>query len=260
MDKITSQFSGLLARFDLIDNEAKVYEILVKHGSMTAQSLGLHLPKINRTNLYAVLNSLQTKDMVFQKQTGAKAEFVPVDPNQLYNLLAAEEKELETNKNLLSALLPDLSNIYQLSTQRPAVRIFEGREGIKEIYLDTIGSKQPIFSFLGLSEIDESIGRWLRRYYAPMRIKAKIPAKVIISADKSDSETRSYIQRSKQELREIKVVEKKLFPAVVEVQTYGDKVSFANYNKSDALIGVIIENKFIAETMRGVFKLGWSVV
>lgn len=255
-----NKYQQLFTQLGLTENEATVYETLLNHGQLPIIELQSFHPELKRTNLYAILYSLRDKQLVVQTQKGAKTEFRLNDPSQLQSLISKRQEEIESQKALLSAYLPNLNQTYQLSSEKPTTRILEGYEGIKELYLDTIRENKPILSFLGLTEADESIARWLRRYYAPMRKKARINARVIVSAEKNDSETKSYIKRSVEELREIKIASKKMFPAVIEVQIYGNKVSFANYNKDNAPVGIIIENKFIAETMRGLFELGWSSI
>jgi sugar-specific transcriptional regulator TrmB len=252
MEKI-SKYHALLNQLGLNKNESAIYQTLLAYGQLPIIELQRYHSNLKRTNLYAVIHSLRDKQLVIQTQKGTKTEFRLNDPGQLQTLVLRRQKEIEEQKALINAYRPNLIQDYQLSYEKPTARILEGVEGIKELYLDTISEGRPILSFLGLTEANESIARWLRRYYAPMRKRAKISARVIVSAEKSDPETKSYIKRSKDELREIKIAPKKLFPAVIEVQVYGNKVSFANYNRENAPVGIIIENKYIAETMSGLF-------
>ncbi|MCX6810313.1 MAG: hypothetical protein NTY30_01070 [Candidatus Berkelbacteria bacterium] len=255
-----NKYQQLFTQLGLTENEAVIYETLLNHGQLPIIELQNFHPELKRTNLYALLYSLRDKQLVVQSQKGAKTEFRLNDPGQLQSLISKRQEEIESQKALLNAYLPNLNQTYQLSSEKPTTRILEGYEGIKELYMDTIRENKPILSFLGLAEADASVTRWLHRYYVVMRKKAKIPARVIVSVDKIDPETAAYIKRSNEGLRQIKIVKKKQFPAVIEVQIYGNKVSFANYNKKNELVGVIIENKYIAETMRGLFELGWSSI
>ncbi|MEK7097896.1 MAG: hypothetical protein AAB906_03550, partial [Patescibacteria group bacterium] len=90
------------------------------------------------------------------------------------------------------------------------------------------------------------------------RIKAKITARVILSRDQADQKSAEYLHDDERELRQTREVSKKIFPCKLEIQIYGNKVAFANYNKGDALIGIIVDNENIAESMRGLFELAWN--
>ncbi len=258
MDRKDINYKEILARTGLNDSEALVYEVLIKNGQVSILSMQKLIPKLSRTNLYNVLHSLAQKSLVQKSDVKKKLEFRPNDPYQLKVYLNNRERELSQAQKMIDSVIPGLSELYRNTTEKPVVRVFEGIEGIKNLYLDTLRSGQPIKSFLGLTQAEETVSSWLRKSYAPLRIKNKITARVIVSADKTDPETASYIGRTKEELRETRVVEQKLFPALLEVQIYGNKVSFANYNKNNALIGVIIENELIAKTMSGLFELAWQ--
>lgn len=253
------RFSEVLEKAGLEEKEAVVYETLLKNGRMGAGEILKKIP-YRRGDLYNILYSLRDKGIIEQTIISNRLHFSAQEPHKIKNFVAAEELRYRQADALLNSILPGLSELYKLNTARPIVRVYEGFEGIKEIYNDTLVEKKPILAFSEAKESDPQVWKWLRDYYVKRRVKGKIRARVILSAEKTDKKAEEYLADDKRELRQTRVVDKKLFPSRLEIQIYGNKVSFANYNKGDAIVGIIIDNALIAESMRGLFELGWAQV
>jgi sugar-specific transcriptional regulator TrmB len=251
------RFSEVLEKAGLEEKEAVVYETLLKNGRLGAGEILKKVP-YRRGDLYNILYSLRDKGIIEQTIISNRLHFSALEPHKIKTFVAAEELRYRQADTLLDSILPGLSELYKLNTARPIVRVYEGFEGIKEIYNDTLIEKKPILAFSEAKESDPQVWRWLRDYYVKRRVKGKIPARVIVAADKTDKKAEEYLADDKAELRQTRVVDKKLFPCRLEIQIYADKISFANYNKDDALIGIIIDNALIAESMRGLFELAWD--
>lgn len=254
-----NKFSSLIEKLGLNKNEALVYETLLTNGVQSIKKLATLLPKISRTNLYNILNSLEQKELI-SAEDKVKLQFKANSPYALTAYVSDEKRKAEEAEKIAQTILPALNELYKGSTERPVVRVFEGLDGIKQIYEDTLTENKPIYAFLELKEANPQVYRWLRSNYASRRAKAKIKAFVIVATDQNDEKAIEYHNADKVENRESYLVDKSMFPSRLEVQIYGDKVSFANYNKDDILMGVIIENKFIASSMKGLWDLAWSKV
>lgn len=255
-DTARSRYQDVLARAGLSDKEAVVYEALLKNGQSGIVDLIKKAP-YKRGDLYNILYSLRDKGIIEQTIKDKKTQFRPKDPYMLKEYIVEQEQKYREADSLIDSVLPGLSEMFKMTTERPVVRVMEGYEGIKEVYKDTLKVGRPIVSFLEAAESDPKVWRWLRDHYVGRRVNAKIPAKVIVSAGE-DKNSADYLAHDTTELRETRVVKKSLFPCKLEIQIYGNKVSFANYNKGDVLVGVIIDNKNIAESMRGLFELAWQ--
>jgi len=251
------RFSEVLEKAGLEEKEAVVYETLIKNGRLGAGEILKKVP-YRRGDLYNILYALRDKGIIEQTIISNRLHFSAQEPHKIKSFVAAEELRYRQADTLLDSILPGLSELYKLNTARPIVRVDEGFEGIKEIYNDTLAEKKPILAFSEAKESDPQVWRWLRDYYVGRRVKAKIKARVIMAADKNDPKAREYTTDDKKELRQTRVVNKKLYPSRLEIQIYGHKVSFANYNKDAALVGVIVDNDLIAESMRGLFELAWA--
>ena len=254
---IKYKYLDLLKKSGFSDKEAKLYELLLVYGQMGVHQLTEYEPKLKRTSMYAVLYDLRDRNLITQTIKGKKIQFKVNDPVYIKNYINDQQTSLHQAEGLIDAVMPELSELLKLTTDKPLVRVYEGVEGIKTIYNDTLKEGKEILSFMGLYESHPQILRWLRDHYVKKRVTRKISARVLL-ASSQDSETLDYIKRGTSECRQTRMISKEKFPSRLEFQIYGNKVSFANHNIKNAPVGIIIENKFIADTMRSLFNLGWE--
>ena len=168
-----SQFSALIEKLWLNKNEAKVYEILVTNGAQNIKSLARLVPNISRTNLYNVLKSLEEKELIGSGGE-QKKEFKANSPYALAAYVADEKRKADEAEKIAQTILPSLNDLFKASTGRPTVRVFEGFEGIKQVYEDTLKENKPIYAFLELKESNPQVYRWLRSNYA-QRVCRQMP-------------------------------------------------------------------------------------
>lgn len=237
----------------LSQNEADLYELLLNIGESNAANI-IKKSGLKRATVYKTLYALEAKKLITSFKKNKKIHFKPQSPDNLLNLTEEKLANLNTTKNDLLAILPDLKTNYLLSTEKPIVSTFEGLKGLKNIYLDTLKEKKGIFAVLQTAEVDKELYDWLTNSYSFRRAQLQIPAKVIISSGKWSAE---YIEENSKFLRETRLVSDKLFPFKHEVDIYGDKVAFINYKKGEALLGIIIHHPQIASTMKAFFDLAW---
>ncbi|MEI6498582.1 MAG: helix-turn-helix domain-containing protein [bacterium] len=252
----TNNYSDILTRSGLTAKEASVYEILLQTGEIGMKGL-LEKTPYKKGDLYNILYALRDKNFVESIEKDKKLSFKANDPYMIKDYLIDQAQRFRDAENIFSSVLPYLSDMFKMTTEKPIVRVLEGFDGIKELYEDTLRENSPIMAFLEGAESDKRVWRWLRDHYVEKRKKAHIYARVIVSREINDGGINEYTEKDKNELRETRIVNKKIFPSKLEIQIYGNKVSFANYNRNDALVGVIIDNKNIAESMRGLFELAW---
>jgi HTH-type transcriptional regulator, sugar sensing transcriptional regulator len=246
---------AFLQNLDLTKTEIKLYELLLSLGEVPVQNL-IKESKLKRPTVYKALYSLEKKRLVTKRDVLKKINFQASPPAKLLELAENKYENLNRTKESLQALLPQLSSSYILSTEKPIVRMFEGVQGLKEIYLDILKDKQPGYSIMQNEDIDEELDDWLINWFTSRRVRAKMPLKMICSANEKNGaefKKRDLITR-----RFSKVVPIKLFPFQHEVTIYGNKVAFIHYKKNSHLIGVMINHPFFAQTLKAWFDLAWE--
>ena len=249
---------SILKKVGLTDGEIKIYEALLNHGETPANQI-IKLTGLKKGDCYNKIYNLIGRGFVEERTKDKKKHFRLTHPDTIRTYIENELKTISNTEREISALLPWILSLYNLTYHKPGVQILEGFEGIKKLYQDTLREGKPISAFLEVNESDPEVWKWLRKYYIKERIRAGIPAQVIMACDNKDNiKSTEYLDQDRKELRETRVVDKKVFPCKIEIQIYGNKTAFASYNKNDVLLGTIIDNKNIAESMRGLFKLAWQ--
>jgi HTH-type transcriptional regulator, sugar sensing transcriptional regulator len=238
----------------LSSKEAQIYDILLDKGVLPVNAI-VSLTGLKRGITYKILKDLQQKGLIKEVKGTAKLTYKCANPTQLSNLLDNKIKETQQHKATLQALLPQLLSTYNILQNEPGVKVFEGVEGIKDIYRDTLKVAKPIYAILQTSEVESKLYSWLRNIYVKERTEQNIWANVIVAEDTRTSE---YVSKNLIEKRETRVVPKDKFPIGIELDIYGDKAAFINFNKKDQLIGILIQNKLIADTMKAIFDLAWE--
>lgn len=248
-------FKDVLKDSGLENKEPIVYNSLLHLGDSPAVDIIKH-SGLKRGIVYKTLDDLEKKGLISKFTKNKKTYFKPEHPYKLSEIIEAELQSAQNHKLTLQTYLPQIVSTFNITENKPGVKVHEGIEGIKEVYEDTLREKpQELLAILQTSDVEPEIYKWLNTYYAPQRAKENIWAKVITT---TNSKLEKYIEKNEGEKRETRVVPKRDFPIAVEMNIYGNKVAFMNFKKDEKHIGIIINNKLIADTMRALFTLAWE--
>lgn len=245
--------SKLLTTLGLGIDEAKIYTLLVEEGKLTAKEITLRI-NLKKGDCYNKLYRLIDRGLI-EEIYNKKKYFRIEHPEKLQKLLEQKNQDFEDSKKRLIQELPQIISNYNLLRQKPGVYFFEGIDGIKQVYQDTLKyPNKDIYALASIETIPSELVCWLESYYVKARRQKNIKAYVIANKSKKALE---YKAGDKNYLRETKLVEPGKFAFRMEINLYGDsKVVFISYS-SQELIGVIMESKAVYETMRAFFNLVW---
>lgn len=244
---------SFLNSFGLTDKESALYELLIQNGEMPVSRL-ISLSNLKRATVYKSLYALEEKHLVIIHDVKKILHVKPEEPAKLLEFAENHMQEIQRAREDLRTFLPDMVSQFLLSVEKPVVTTFEGVKGLKQIYLDTLNEKKPIYAMLTTSAVEPELFEWLTSYYGKQRKKLGITANVIVA---SGSWAEEYREKDAQELRTTVMVPNDTFPFQHEVDIYGSKVAFINYKKGDKLVGIIINHPQIARTMKAIFDLAW---
>jgi sugar-specific transcriptional regulator TrmB len=245
---------SFLKSIGLTDKETVLYELLITQGELPISTL-LKKTNLKRATVYKSLYSLEKKGLIIKKTIAKKIHFRPTSPTNLLSIAEEQFRALERAKDDLQTIMPELTSSYIVSVEKPVVTQFEGIDGLKKIYEDTLQEGKPIYAALTTEKIEPTLFRWITNVYIKKRIEKKIPVKVIIS---SGGWADTYVKKSEKELRETRLVSAKAFPFAHEMDIYGDKVAFIDFREGKTLIGIIIHHPAIAQTMKALWSLAWG--
>jgi len=250
-------YEQTLFQAGLTSNQAVIYEILLKNGSLPAGKISLK-SRFKRGLTYKILEELISLGLIEKKEEKGKiAIFKPSHPLKLQDLAEHNEEKAKNAKLALSGVISSLISDFNLVSGRPGVRFFEGLEGIKKVLDDTIYNNQEkkLFTFSDVAGYVSYLEDWNVRHYAPERKKLSIYEKVIIPDNtKALDYMKSYTAN---EFTDIIFIDHNIFPFSTEINIYDQKVSLVTFSDKTH-IGVIIENQAIADTLKSVFNFCWN--
>lgn len=235
----------VLQKANMSEKESQIYLALLELGqapaSVIAKKTGL-----NRTTVYDQLSLMQDKGFISQVTQNKIRYFTALDPTLLV-------QTLRQNVEGLIQSLPKLLELARYFPNQPKVHFFQGMEGLKEVYLDTLkGSNYELYSFLNENEMTQEHNEFFHSYIK-QRIKQNIKAYVIAPLN---PHTMKYKQKDHLELRETRLIKDPFFEISVELQMYDNKVSIVSFNKKT--VGVIIESEDIYISLKNIFHLIWK--
>lgn len=252
-------YKDLFISSGLSENEAVIYEYLLKHGKVKAGEI-IKNTDLKRGIVYLVLADLIRKNLVTEEKVGSKgsrgkaivSEFSPNHPESLRSYLEEEEKRLKKAENNLESNFSALISDFNLTSGRPGVRYFEGLQGVKKVLWDTLTSKETLYSYSDIEAIVKYIDK-VNLEYVKEREKREIKKKAILI----DSPfARNYLGGYHTTITENKFVDAKLFPFNSLMQIYDGKVAYVTLSEKN-MIGVIIEDKNIYQMHKSLFEFTW---
>jgi len=233
----------ILSSLGLTDKEAKVYLAAIETGTQAVAKIA-QAADINRVTTYDILEKLKQRGLVSYFTKKKIRYFTATKPETLL-------EEFEKRTNDLRISLPKFKRLTG-ETNHPRVRYFEGLEGIKAIYADTLTAKSEILNFSNSEEIRKQWPNYDKEYVAK-RAKKKIYLRGICPQDDASETVHS---EDKKYHREMKLVPSDQFYFTNEINIYDDKVAIISFK--DELIGMIIESPEIASTQRAIFNNCWE--
>ena len=165
-------FSKKLQKIGLTYKEAKIYTSLLELGETNIQRIS-NKSKIKRTTIYNIIEVLKEKGLISIVLKKRRKYYMAADPREL-------ESKLEEQKQILKSILPELLSISNLIDKKPRIKFFEGEEGLKKIYLDTLNyPEQPVWGWLANDVFTDYFDKEFVNYYVSKRVNNKIISYVI---------------------------------------------------------------------------------
>jgi sugar-specific transcriptional regulator TrmB len=240
-----------LVKIGLTSKEARIYLAALELGYASVMEIAKKA-EVNRPTAYVILESLIKKGLISTFEKGKKRYFTAEAPDKLLELLRKEKIGLRQREEELKKLVPELKVLYDLAGEKPRVRFFEGKEGLRSIREDMLKSKiGKLDEIIPLDDVYKVLPPSPTDHRAEMARKLKnVPARVVYTSGQGR------ILKPKEKLKERHFVPKDKFPFSSEINIYDNKVAVASCRGK--IIGVIIESKEMADTMRYLFDLAWE--
>ena len=227
------------------EKEAKVYLALLELGEGNIAKI-TQKSGIKRATVYLEIEALKSKGYVSLVKRRGRNIFLAENPLRI-------EEHLREKTEAVSKLMPELLSIANAMDHKPKVRYFEGIEGVKEVYKDTLQYKgTEILGWYSDDRIDYFDKSFILDYYMQKRIANKIPLRMF-AVQSTFMNTMN--AKDPAHLRQMKIIKSDQFFFSAEINLYSkDKIAIIAHRENIALI---IESKKIHDTLKSIFEIMW---
>jgi len=192
-----------------------------------------------RANLYRILDSLRKKRFVSEIYEDKKHYYIAESPKALVDFVNKQKEKVQD-------MLPELESLEREALERPKIKFYEGKEGVKTLYDELLAERKEILAFANPEKLLSTID--FHDYLVTKRLKYKIPARAIYPDTKAAHKRNTGLKESR--------YSKHIKPFDATVIISGNKVVM--YSLKRWITGVLIENKEIAEALTAIFDGYWE--
>src|SRR3989344_1350109 len=234
----------------LSEKEAKVYVSVLELGASPVLQIS-QKSGINRPTTYVEIEALIRMGLMSSYIKGKKRYFVAEPPERLGELINLKRAEIRDQQDRLADIMPDLELLFNTANERPIVRFYEGREGIKAINSDIFkrGGKE-VLTFYSSDFYEEFFGEGERAELRKLRERKGITARSLYTRKSGvyDSPPPKGISD--------RFIPEDRFPFFAGIDIYDNKMAI--HSLKGKIVGAIIESNYVADTMRSIFELAWE--
>lgn len=233
---------GDLEKFGLSEKEARVYLAGLELGTSSASDISKK-SKVNRSNVYEILRRLIEKEVFSETFRKTKKYFIPTHPKEL------EKAYLET----LGTVTLSLENISNITEGKPKIYFYDDIDNIRSAYERIIESENKHTLGFAFDDVSEKLGEEWLETYIQKRKDRRLHTKTIAAGFMG---SKKWTSRDAQDERRTKIISQEHGDLDTNVEIFGEKV-FITSLKGETM-GLIIESKKIADTMRVIFNTLWD--
>lgn len=239
----------ILRNAGLDDREAELYLVGLQMGSAPASDYA-KASDFNRITVYNTLENMVRRGLFTIEKKVRGKYYAPVAPEYL----AVEARK---SAEAVERVLPELRAMQGSQYRKPHIRFFEGWEGVRRVYEDTLTAKSELLNFANSAVVRRHWPNYDTEYVAE-RVKRGVELRGIAP---DDTAGRRVHGEDRKYLREIRLVPARDFDFRNEINIYDSKVAICSFdsglNGDGDMFGVIIESKEVAETQRQIFEMAW---
>ena len=237
-----------LQDYGLSDKEAKVYLAALELGQATVQQIAVKAD-VNRATTYVAIETLVNIGLMSSFYQGKKQFFVATSPERLLELVDTEKARLETRREKLVKIMPQLDSINNRKDNKPVVKYYEGKAGINAMNDEFMNTEASIMKMAySVDAVRNFFSENERQDQIKKRKNKHIINQVIYTYEQGsrkddDMSTRRQVPFAK-------------FPISADITVAGSKIRLANLKNK--IGGIIIEDKEIAESLAAILDLAWE--
>lgn len=229
----------ILRSLGLLDSEIKTYRAALQYGPQTVLDLTKRTG-LSRQAIYVAIESLSERGLMSSALHGKKRLYASEHPEKLLSYARRREEDMHDKIRDLERIVPELE--LQIGGERPTVRVFEGKEGVKAILADMNEARAEQFE--EIADLDALYAVLDLEDLKPLRTHTvKMKARSLLSG-----EPQSVMPKADRYL-----LPKQYSGFKSNITVYGSKIALVTFEGK--MYSVIIESGALAKTLRVLFDL-----
>ena len=235
-----------LEEIGLEEKPARVYLAALELGEGFASAIS-QKSGVERVNTYHILERLANDGLIYTAEKESKRIYIAHSPKKL---VSKQEEKLRQIKSMV----PELLSFESANEVRPKIKFYEGEEGIKDLFNETLalpkGSEK--LAYVSYHTISKHLEAFVPDF--PKRRAAKGITQRLI-AEESPQTRQNLLENDKAELRQTRLVPKDMYPfAADQINIFGNKMFIASLKD---MLAMVIESETVAKSQRAIFELAW---
>jgi len=227
----------------LSEKEAQVYLAVLENGTSLVSRIA-KTAGYNRITTYTILEKLLLRGLVTQTNKKDTKYFTAIAPEIFAKDVVQRAKDFKQD-------VPFLKLLAGGNESRPVVQFFEGLEGVKKAYEETLKSRTEILNYANSKNLRECWPDYDQQYVSK-RAKKKKFLRGLAPDDEPGCMVRA---DDKKYFREIRLLPQKLFWVENEINIFDDKLLITSF--SPQVFAILIQSKAVADTQRQIFEMSW---
>lgn len=228
----------VLIEMGLGEKEVQIYLALVKLGNSSVDGIKKET-KIERTNIYKILERLEDKNFVSSLYENKIKKFSPISPEKLlHNLKNTEEK--------LKDIIPKLNSLSRKPKEELSnIFVYRGKDGFRKLGEEILSNEKEYLVLGEQGRLEEIFPIYSHQFMKKLEIN-KIKEKVLVEYGKK-------VVSSKNTM--MKVAPKGIkFPSTTVILE--KSVVLVIWSE---LVAILIESKEVASSYRSQFESLWKI-
>lgn len=240
-----------LEQLGLSKKEASLYFASLELGKAKASDLADYTG-INRGTVYDIARALFKHSLMSTIQEGRITYFTAHSPENFIDRMNEKLKKAHQ-------LLPAIEAIMRTKYHRPKLRFYEGEEGLKAIYNETLKCQSKhMLQFVSVKDMLETVSKEFMQDYIETRARKHIHLRNInsIKGEINDVAEHYSSHTDPKYLRKSRIAPEGIdFPSMMMV--YDDYVALMSTKHEN--FGFVIESREFGLMMRSLFEVLWNI-
>ncbi len=230
-----------LIQLGLRENEAILYETLIKIGETTAGTL-IKKTKLHRNTVYETLERLSQKGFITTINISNTKYFRPADSDQFAEQLKKEKQQTTKKEETLRRILPHLQRQPEMQQSTEAT-LYKGKTALKNVFEEIATTKELLVFGTGWG-MKKTFSIYYKQWHKKL-IKNKVHARILLPHNKKTYAKPFSAKYLNQE---------EFIPSTIVIW---DK-NILNIIWEEDPTAVLIKNEKIAITYKKYFEILWK--